>query len=148
MSTLISNKKAHLRFEELERFQAGIVLSGAEAKSLRANQGTLEGARVIVRGGEAFIVGLHIPPYQVANTPKEYDPDQTRKLLLKRDEIVEILNAESRKGLTVVPFEVYTQGRYIKVRVSIVRGKNKADKREDLKRAEAKKEADRALRQK
>ena len=148
MSTLIENKKARLRFETLETYQAGLELFGHEVKSLRHKLGSLEGARVVVRGGEAFLVGMTIPPYQQANTPKEYDPERPRRLLLSRKEIAEMLDAESKKGLTVVPFEVYNNGRYVKARVNIVRGKGKADRREDIKRLEAKKEAERALRQK
>lgn len=143
---LIVNKKAGLRFEILKPFQAGIELSGAETKSLRKRQGSLEGARVLVRGGEAFLVGMSISPYQVANTPENYEPEKTRRLLLKKDEIAEIGDAESKKGLTVVPFEVYNAGRYIKVRIAIVRGKNKADKREDLKRKDDEREIQQAMR--
>jgi SsrA-binding protein len=144
--SLIENKKAGLRFAILKPFQAGIELSGAETKSLRNKQGSLEGARVIVRGGEAFLVGMTIPAYQTANTPEGYDPEKTRRLLLKKEEIAEIGDAESKKGLTVVPFEVYNAGRYIKVRVAIVRGKNKADKREDLKRKDDEREIQQAMR--
>lgn len=144
--SLVENKKAHLRFAILKPFQAGIELSGAETKSLRRKQGSLEGARVLVRGGEAFLVGMTIPPYQTANTPEEYDPEKTRRLLLKKDEIAEIGDAEAKKGLTVVPFEVYNAGRYIKVRIAIVRGKNKADKREDLKRKDDEREIQQAMR--
>lgn len=145
---LIENKKAHLRFETLQPFQAGIELTGAEAKSLRKKQGSLEGARVLVRGGEALIVGMSIPPYQIANTPAGYEPEKTRRLLLKKSEIAEILEAESKKGLTVVPFEVYTSGRYLKMRIAIVRGKNKADKREDIKRKDDERESQRVIRDK
>lgn len=145
---LVENKKAHLRFETIKAFQAGIELSGAEAKSLRKKQGSLEGARVLVRGGEALIVGMSISPYQIANTPAGYEPEKTRRLLLNKGEIAEILDAESKKGLTVVPFEVYNSGRYIKMRIAIVRGKNKADKREDIKRRDDEREIQRALRDK
>lgn len=141
MPSLVHNKKAHLRFETLESYAAGMELLGGEVKALRAKHGSLEGARVIVRGSEAFVIGMTIPPYQVANTPKDYDPERPRRLLMKKSEIAELLDAESKKGLTVVPFEVYTNGRHLKLRVEIVRGKNKADKREDMKRADAKKEA-------
>jgi SsrA-binding protein len=143
---LIQNKKAGLRFEILKPFQAGIELSGAEVKSLRKKQGSLEGARILVRGGEAYLIGMSIPPYQIANTPEDYEPEQNRRLLLKKDEIAEISDAESKKGLTVVPFEVYNAGRYIKVRIAIVRGKNKADKREDLKRKDDEREIQQAMR--
>ncbi len=143
---LIENKKAHLRFEVLKPFQAGIELTGAETKSLRNRQGSLEGARVLVRGGEAYIVGMSIPPYQVANTPAGYEPEATRRLLLNKAEIAEILDAESKKGLTVVPFEVYNNGRNLKLRIAIVRGKNKKDKREDLKRKDDEREIQQAMR--
>lgn len=145
MAALIENKKARLRFTILETFQAGIELSGAEVKSVRAKHGKLDGARVIVRGGEAFLIGMSIPPYQPSNTAAGYDPERSRRLLLKKQEIAELLSAEERKGLTVVPIEMYNAGRYLKVRVAIVRGKGKSDKREDLKLKEAKREMDRAL---
>lgn len=145
MSQLVENKKARLRFEVLTTYEAGLELQGTEVKSLRARHGSLDGSRVVVRGAEAFIVGMTIPPFQVANAPKSYDPEAPRKLLLKRGEIAELLDAESKKGLTVVPLEVYNNKRYIKVRIAVVRGKNKADKREDMKRDEAKKEAAQAL---
>jgi len=145
MSQLVENKKARLRFEVLTTYEAGLELQGTEVKSLRAHHGSLDGARVVVRGAEAFIVGMTIPPFQVANAPKSFDPEAPRKLLLKKGEIAELLDAESKKGLTVVPLEVYNNKRYIKVRIAIVRGKNKADKREDMKRDEAKKEAAHAL---
>jgi SsrA-binding protein len=144
--SLIENKKAGLRFAILTQFQAGVELTGGETKSLRKKQGSLEGSRVIVRGGEAFLVGMSIPPYQIANTPADYDAERPRRLLLKKDEIVEIGTAESKKGLTVVPFELYNNGRYIKARIAIVRGKNKADKREDLKKRDDQREIQQAMR--
>lgn len=143
--TLIEHKKALLRFSVLETFQAGLSLTGPETKALRNKQGKLDGSHVVVRGGEAFIVGMQIPPYQPANTPAGYDPERARKLLLTKAEIAELAAAEERKGLTIVPLEVYNSGRYIKVRVAIVRGKGKADKREDLKLKDAKRDMDRAL---
>jgi SsrA-binding protein len=146
--TFIENKKARLRFEILETFQAGVELTGAEVKALRSKRGSLEGARVIVRGAEAFLVGMGIPPYQASNTAAGYNPERTRKLLLQKKEIGQLADAEGKKGLTVVPLEVYNAGRFVKVRVAIVRGKNKTDKREDLKRQDAKREMERAMRAK
>lgn len=145
IGSLVENKKARLRFEVLTTYEAGLELQGTEVKSLRAGHGSLDGSRVVVRGAEAFIVGMTIPPFQVANAPKSYDPEAPRRLLLKKGEITELLEAESKKGLTVVPLELYNNKRYVKVRIAIVRGKNKADKREDMKRDEAKKEAAQAL---
>ena len=147
MSGLIVNKKVHLRFSLLETFSAGLELSGGEVKSLRAKLGSLEGSRVVVRAGEAYLVGATIPPYQVANTPKGYDPEKTRRLLLQKKEIALLADAESKKGLTVVPIEVYNAGRLLKLRLAIVKGKGKADKREDLKKADALRDVERTLRQ-
>lgn len=145
---LIEYKKAGLKYAVLETFTAGIELTGAEVKTLRSKQGTMDGARVIIRGGEAFIIGLSIPPYQQANTPAGYDPARPRRLLLKKSEIAQLADEESKKGLTIVPLEVYNAGRFLKVRIAVVRGKNKSDKREDLKLKDAKREMDRAMKTK
>jgi len=143
--SLIENKKAGLKYEILETFEAGLELLGTEVKALRAKLGSLEGSRVLVRGGEAYLVGATIPAYQVKNTSESYDAERNRRLLLKREEIAQLADAESKKGLTVVPLSVYYTKRYVKVRVAIVRGKGKADKREDLKKKDAKREAARIL---
>lgn len=143
--TLIAYKKADLRFERLQEFEAGIELLGGEVKSLRNKHGSLEGSRVVVRGGEAFLVGASIPHYQPLNAPT-YDPERTRRLLLKKQDIALLAEAESKKGLTVVPIEMYNKSRNIKLRVAIVRGKGKRDRREDIKKHDAKREAERVLR--
>ncbi len=143
--TLIEYKKALLKYAPLEQFSAGIELFGNEVKSLRNRLGSLEGARVVVRGGEAFIVGMTIPPYQAANTPKSYDPERSRRLLLAKKEIAILADAESKKGLTIVPLEVYTTRDFVKARIAIVRGKGKSDKREDLKKRDAMRERERVL---
>ncbi len=143
--TLVEYKKAYLRFAPLESFSAGLELVGGEVKALRGKLGSLDGSRVVVRGGEAFIVGMTIPPYQAANTPKEYDPERARRLLLQEKEIAELLSAESKKGLTIIPLEVYTSGKFVKARIAIVRGKGKSDRREDLKKRDAMRETGRVL---
>ncbi|MDP3957956.1 MAG: SsrA-binding protein SmpB [bacterium] len=143
--TLVENKKALMHYAPLETFSAGLELVGGEVKALRAKQGSLLGARVVVRGGEAFILGMTIPPYQAANSAKDYDPERPRRLLLTKKEIAELASAESKKGLTIVPLQVYTNKRLIKARVAIVRGKGKEDKREDLKKRDAARETQRTL---
>lgn len=143
--TLVEYKKAFLKYSPIESFAAGIELSGQEVKALRNKLGSLDGARVVVRGGEAFIVGMTIPPYQVANSPKGYDAEHSRRLLLTKKEIVILADAESKKGLTIIPLEVYTAGRLVKARIAIVRGKGKADRREDLKKRDALRETERVL---
>lgn len=132
--SLIRNKKVHLDYTFLETFEAGLELLGCEVKSLRAGHGNLEGARVVARGGEAYLTGATIPPYQPNNTPKDYDPERTRRLLLKQDEIAQIAAAEGAKGLTVVPISVYNARRNLKLQIAIARGKKKYDKRQDLKK--------------
>ena len=143
--TLIEYKKAFLKYAPLESFSAGLELSGQEVKALRSRLGSLDGARVVVRGGEAFIVGMTIPAYQPANARKEYDPERARRLLLTKKEIATLYGAESKKGLTVIPLEVYTNKKFVKARIAIVRGKGKEDRREDLKKRDALREARRVL---
>jgi SsrA-binding protein len=143
--TLVEYKKAFLKYAPLESFAAGLELLGQEVKALRNKQGSLDGSRVVVRGGEAFIVGMTIPPYQAANMPKSYEADRPRRLLLAKKEIAVLAAAESKKGLTIIPLEVYTAGRFVKARVAIVRGKGKADRREDLKKRDALRDTERVL---
>lgn len=143
--TLVEYKKALLKYAPLEEFRAGIELLGTEVKSLRNKLGSLDGARVVVRGGEAFVVGMTIPPYQASNTAKGYDAERTRRLLLGKGEIAQLADAESKKGLTIVPLEVYTSKDLVKLRLAIVRGKGKSDKREDLKKREAVREQERVI---
>ena len=143
--TLVEYKKAFLKYAPIESYAAGLELIGQEVKALRSRLGSLDGARVVVRGGEAFIVGMTIPPYQAANLPKNYDPERARRLLLSKKEIALLANAEAKKGLTIVPLEVYTSKRFVKARIAIVRGKGKADKREDLKKRDALRETERVL---
>ncbi|HEY4508151.1 MAG TPA: SsrA-binding protein SmpB [Candidatus Paceibacterota bacterium] len=137
---LLENRKARFNYELKEKFEAGIELLGHEVKSLRQKTGSLEGAYVIVRGGEPFLVNAYIPPYQPKNTPQNYDERRARKLLLTKKEIAELAVAESKKGLTIVPLSVYSKGRKIKVEIAIARGKKKFDKRETLKRRDAERE--------
>ncbi|MFA7216436.1 MAG: SsrA-binding protein SmpB [Candidatus Paceibacterota bacterium] len=131
---LVSNKKIYLNYEVLENYTAGIELFGFEVKSLKRSQGSLEGSHITIRGNEAFLVGMFIPPYQENNTPKDYDSHRNRKLLLKKDEIIELEKIEKAKGLTITPISVYNKGKYIKVDIAIARGKKKFDKRETLKK--------------
>ena len=140
---LIEHKKARLNYEILEEFEAGLELLGAEVKSLRAGQGKLEGAHVIVRGGEAYVVGMHIPPYQPKNTAKDYDPDRSRRLLLNKKERAELGAYESQKGLTIVPLRVYNKGKNLKLLVAAAKGRKAYDKRAVLKERDQKREIER-----
>lgn len=145
MSTYIQNRKAHFNFEILETFEAGLVLHGFEAKSIRAGKGKLEGAHVIIRGQEAFLVGSSVTAYQPANTPKDYDAERVRKLLLSKKQIAHIEQQTETAGLTCIPLKLYNNGRNIKIEIALARGKKKHDKRETLKSRDSKREIDRTL---
>lgn len=147
MTTLLHNKKASFDFEIFEKFEAGIELRGFEVKALRLGRGSIIGARVIIRGNEAFVVGMDIPPYQTANTPKNYERDRTRKLLLKKSEIKYLIGKGEERGLTIIPIHVYTKGRVLKMEIAIARAKKKHDKREKIKERESKRKIERSLKQ-
>src|SRR4051812_22469424 len=141
---LIDNQKARFDYVILEELEAGMELHGFEVKSLRAKQGSLKGARIVARGGEAYLVGATIPAWQVANAPKSYEPDRTRRLLLSQKEIAHIASAEGQKGLTIVPISVYNKGRRLKLGLAIVRGKKKEDKRHTIRAREEKRRIERS----
>lgn len=145
MGNLVENKKAHLEYEMLEQFDAGLSLLGSEVKSLRLGRASLVGARILIRGNEAYLVGATITPYQEKNTPASYDPMRSRRLLLSQKEIRELSLSENQKGLTIIPFSVYNKGTKLKLRLAIVRHKKKHDKRDTLKDRDAKRSIDRTL---
>jgi SsrA-binding protein len=145
MAKLIENKKARTNYEAVEVFEAGIELAGHEVKAIRNGMATLEGARVVVRGNEAFVTGATISPYQSKNTPKGYEKDRTRRLLLSRKEIAELSGYEHQKGLTIIPLSWYNKGSVVKTEVAVVRHKKKHDKRESLKERDAKRHIERTL---
>ena len=143
--SLVKNKKAHFNYEILEKTEAGIELLGFEVKSLKKGQGSLEGSHITIRGNEAFIINMQIPPYQPANTPKDYDPLRNRRLLLTKKEISSLLEEEKQKGLTIIPLSVYNKGRKLKLEIAVVRGKKKYDKRETIKKRDTDREIRRTL---
>ena len=142
MANYAENRKARFDYEILEKYETGIELLGTEVKSVRGGQMSLEGAFVIIRGGEAFLINANIPPFQPKNAPLDYDPLRNRKLLLTKKEIAELAGSEKNKSLTIVPLTVYNKARKIKVNIALVKGKKKFDKRETLK----KRDTDRELR--
>ena len=138
--SLIRNKKVNIEYDIKETFEAGMELRGFEVKSLSNKLGNLSGARVIVRGGEAFIVGMYIPPYQAENTPSSYDPYRTRRLLLNTKEIMYLYTELEGTNLHIVPVSVYNKKK-IKLEIALGVRRKKADKREYLKEKEDKKQA-------
>ena len=140
MATYIDNKKAHFDYEVLEKYEAGIELLGFEVKSIKNGQGSLEGAYVIIRGGEAYAMNIFVSPYQEKNTPKDYEPRRNRRLIMTKKEIAELAGIEANGGLTIVPISIYNKSNLIKVSIAVVRGKKKFDKRETTKKREVDRE--------
>ena len=145
MTVYAENRKARYDYELLERFTAGLELAGPEVKSVRAGKVSLAGAFVSIRGGEAFLLGAEIEPYQPKNQPADYESNRVRKLLLSKDEIARLAEAEGTKGLTVVPISVYNKGRFIKLDIAIARGKKQFDKREAIKKRDTERGLKRSL---
>lgn len=143
--SLLQNKKARFDYEIQETFEAGMELFGFEVKSLRAKKGSLEGSHITIRGDEAFVVGMTIPPFQEANTPKDYDPARNRKLLLTKKEIAHLAGLEKQRGLTIVPISVYNKSRKLKLEIGVARGKKKFDKRESIKKKDTKRDVEREV---
>ena len=145
MATYVTNRRARFDFELLDTFEAGIVLSGHEVKSIRSGRAKLDGSYVVIRGGEAYWVNASITPYQIANTPASYDPEHPRKLLLSRKEIALLERKTEQERLTAVMLSLYSKGRKIKAQIALARGKKKADKRESIKARDVRRDIDRTL---
>ncbi len=138
------NPKARHDYHLLDRWECGIVLTGSEIKSVRAGKVSLKGAFGVVRHGQLWLEGMHIAPYESAGY-SWHDPTRTRKLLLHRHQIRRLIGALERKGLTLVPLDMHLRRGWAKVTLALAQGKKAHDKREDLKRRAAEREAARAL---
>ena len=141
---MIQNRRASFDYELLDRFEAGIALTGSEIKSLRQGGVTLGEAFARVHNSEVFLEGMHIPPYREASY-NNHDPVRSRKLLLKRSEIAEITKGLERKGLTLVPTRLYFKGGWVKLELALGRGKKRYDKRQDQAKRDAQRQMERAL---
>ncbi|MFA6410273.1 MAG: SsrA-binding protein SmpB [Candidatus Buchananbacteria bacterium] len=146
MPTLATNKKVLADYQVLEKFEAGLVLSGAEVKSVKNGQINLKGSYITINGkNEIWLIGAHIPAYKPAAAfQKDYQPTQSRKLLLHKKEIDQLKGRSQEKGLTIMPISVYTKGSLLKIELALVKGKKQYDKRESIK----KREIDRQIRRK
>jgi SsrA-binding protein len=138
--TVVSNRKASHDFEILERFETGIVLSGAEVKSLRGGHGSLAEAFARVRDGEVWLEGMHIPPYAQAADKARYQPTRPRKLLLHRKEIERLVGKVAERGLTLVPMRIYFAHGLAKVELGLGRGKRQFEKRQAIAEREHRRE--------
>lgn len=145
MPELAFNRRARFDYQILETYEAGIELYGFEVKAVKTGRMTLAGAFAVIRGGEVWLLNAAIAPYQSKNTPPDYDPLRTRRLLLHKREITELIGKSVEKGLTIIPLKVYTKRNRLKILIGLGRHKKKADKREVIKQREAKREAERVL---
>jgi len=145
VETLKENKKAYYDYEILEKFEAGVVLSGQEVKSIKSGKISLTGSYVILRGGEVFLINANIAPYQPKNTSQDYNPARARKLLLKKKEIQYLFGQSQERGLTLIPLKVYSNKGKIKIEFAVARGRKKANKKEVIKKRETDRELRREL---
>jgi SsrA-binding protein len=143
--TVATNRRARHDFDIQERFEAGIVLSGSEVKSLRQGRASLAESYARVRGGDVWIENMHIPPYQSGDR-RRYDPKRTRKLLLRRGEIERLIGKTQERGLTLVPLRVYFTHGLAKLELGLGRGKREFEKRRDIAAREARREIEQAVR--
>jgi len=146
VKVLASNRRARFEYEFVERFTAGLVLTGSEVKSVRAGHVKLQDGWVAFEAGEAFLADVHISPYSNAGYTN-HEPTRRRKLLLAKREIEKLASKVAEKGLTVVPLAVGLEGNWIKVELALAKGKKLHDKRETLKRRTLDREAQAALKE-
>lgn len=144
IEVIARNKRARFDYEILEQWEAGLVLTGTEVKSLRNGRATINDAYGVVKDGEVWLLNMHVPPYEQGNQ-FNHDPVRTRKLLLHKREVRRLIGAVERQGLTLVALEVYFKGSHAKVRIGLGKGKKVHDKRETIRRREVNREIARAL---
>lgn len=147
MPTYAENKKARFDYEILETYEAGLVLAGQEVKAIRTGHISLKGAFITFHGNDAMITNAHISKYKYAGRLLDYEPERSRKILLKKREINYLRGKAQEKGLTIIPISIYTKGRHIKVEIAVCRGKKKYDKREAIKEREMRVEIARKMKE-
>ena len=141
---IADNRRARYEYELLDRYEAGIVLTGTEVKSLRDGGASLQQAYADVRDGEAWLIGAHIAEYGQGNVAN-HEPDRDRKLLLHSKEIASLLGKVRERGLTLVPTRLYFKDGKVKVELALARGKEQRDKRRDIAKRDADRQIERAL---
>lgn len=129
-----SNPKAGFDYEILETIEAGVVLRGFEVKAIKSGMASIHGAYVKIINEEPYLIGATIPPYQIANTPNDYDPQASRKLLLSKKQIATLIGTSKSHGLTLIPLKFYNKKNLVKLLIGIAKGKKKYDKRETIKK--------------
>lgn len=145
MQTVAQNRKAFHDYSIEETIEAGIVLTGTEVKSLRDGKANLKDSYVTVKDSEVFLLNCHISPYTHGNI-MNHDPLRTRKLLLHKKEITRMQGKVAQKGYSLIPLKIYFKGSHAKVEVGLAKGKKQYEKRESIKKKEADREIERAMR--
>lgn len=143
MADITFNKRAVFDYELQKKFEAGLMLTGAEVKSVKNGHINLKGSFVTLHGGELYLTNANISPYPFAKTAETYDPARSRKLLVRKSEISSLVGKLQTKGLTLVPLRVYTKKRLIKLEFALAQGKKKFDKRENIAKRESKRRMER-----
>jgi len=142
---IATNRKAYHEFFILDKYEAGIELLGSEVKSLREGSGNLKEGYIVIREGNAVLIGVHISPYSHTGFIG-HDPLRDRQLLLNKKEIIKLLKKVSEKGLTLIPLRMYFKNGWVKVEIGLAKGKHHYDKKESIKKRDIKRETDREVR--
>lgn len=145
MTVLSENRKAGFDYEILETYEAGMELLGFEVKAIKTGRCSLVGSFAVVKDNQVWLLNANIPPYQAKNTPPSYQPNRTRRLLLKKQEIKELFGKISRSGLTLIPLKIYAKRGIIKALLGLARHKKKSDKRETIKKRETERDISRVI---
>ncbi len=143
--TVVTNRRARREYFIEDTYEAGLVLTGSEIKSIRAGRANLQDSYVTIREGEAWLVNSHVAPYRQANV-QNHEPKRDRKLLLHRRQIHRLMGQVQAKGYTIVPLRLYLKDNRAKVEIALARGKKLYDKRDDLAKRQAQRDIERALR--
>ena len=145
MADIASNRSASYRYHLMDKWEAGMVLTGTEVKSLREGKAQLKDGYASINNGEVWLFNVHIPPYGPA-TRENHEPERPRKLLMHRREIEKLIGKTKEKGLTLIATRLYFKGRHAKVEIALARGKDAKDKRHSIKEREMKREIERSFR--
>ncbi len=145
MPDIATNRQARFRYHFLETWEAGLVLTGTEVKSLREGKAQIKDGYASLKDGEVWLHNVHIPPYAPASR-ENHEPERSRKVLMHRREIERLIGKTREKGLTLIPVRLYFREGRVKVELALAKGKDVGDKRQALKERELKREMERAVR--
>ena len=145
MKIYSENKKAYYNYEIIEKYEAGLVLQGQEVKSIKNGHISLTGSYVVFHANQPELIGAKVPPYQPKNTPADYNPERSRKLLLNKKEIDYLAGRANEKGFSLIPLKVYEQNGRIKLEFALAKGKKKFDKKEKIKKRDVERDIQREL---